>query len=533
MKKISKLILGICAIIGMTTACSEDVNNWPVDPSYDRLFRTTHFNIVETKPTTITLGFNGVTDATKYVFEFSLGDSLLFNNIVKTEEVKADTLTAYSSGKFVVQNEYRKLFEELNGTSRYSVRMKAVNENTGAESDYYCLYFKTPAEQIFTGAVPGIKDATLNFESDKTATEVRIGQVVKGDTIWLETKSINATIQANGEIYFDGLNPGTTYIAQIMNGEFLRGTYSFTTLGSALGTAITVNPGDDVNALLSENVDSIVTLIFTGGQTYEIGGVTIPEGINRIYFSGSVVNGNKAKLMMKSAALSQKMNALYFQYVEIDDDNQNGFWMMISGSNYFENITFDGCTIRNIPNCLIYVGTSEAVINSITVNNCIVNRCSTSGWGVINIGKGDCKLGSITLTNSTICEIGDQLMDIRPAAEMITIDKCIFCNFEINMPKWIRINKQPSEIYVTNNIFAGNNGGGKLNSGYGDYSSWLDFSGCYLTADLVQNTKKFTNALQIELTTEELFVDPKNGDFHVKDGVTFAGKGKAGDPRWW
>ncbi|MBR0188611.1 MAG: DUF5123 domain-containing protein, partial [Prevotella sp.] len=36
-----------------------------------------------------------------------------------------------------------------------------------------------------------------------------------------------------------------------------------------------------------------------------------------------------------------------------------------------------------------------------------------------------------------------------------------------------------------------------------------------------------------ELTSEELFEDPQNGDFHLKKGVIFKGKKVAGDPRWW
>lgn len=35
------------------------------------------------------------------------------------------------------------------------------------------------------------------------------------------------------------------------------------------------------------------------------------------------------------------------------------------------------------------------------------------------------------------------------------------------------------------------------------------------------------------MTSEDLFVDPRTADFHIKEAVKFAGAGKVGDPRWW
>ena len=101
------------------------------------------------------------------------------------------------------------------------------------------------------------------------------------------------------------------------------------------------------------------------------------------------------------------------------------------------------------------------------------------------------------------------------------------------MPKLLRVEAQPREMVMTNIIFAGDNAGQKMNSGWGDYSGWLDFSGCYMTSDFQENTRKFTNVTHLDYSTDELFVDPRHGDFHVKDDVLFRGKGKVGDPRWW
>lgn len=529
--KISRLLLLIAATATLA-ACSDDANEWPVDPSHARLFRSTHMELVETLPTSVEISYNGVTDATKYVFEFSLGDSLLFDNIVLTEEAHADTLVAYSPGKSVTQNEYRKLFTNLNGTTRYSVRMKAVNENTGEESDYNQLSFVTPAEQIFTGCTPGIKDAILNWEADKAATTIRLGQLNRPDTAWIQTLTLTSAMQQAGEATFTGLEPGHRYVAQIFNGQFLRGTYTFSTLGSAVGQAIEVSTGDDVNALLAAATAETVTLIFTGDQTYEVGNLKIPENVKNLYVSGSIVNGKRATLHIPSCSLSAPMDDLVFQYVEIDDEQKNGFWLMVSNANCFKNATFDGCYIHNIPNCLIYVSAKDASVNDVTINNCIIERVSTSGWGVINFGSA-AALHSLSITNSTLKELSDQLMDMRVSADVITIDNCTFCNYEMGMSKLLLVTKAPKEMYMTDMIFTGTNNGQKMNSGWGNYQAWLDFSGCYMTSDFPEGNTQFFNITHLSQPSDELFVDPKNGDFHFKDGVVFAGKGKAGDPRWW
>ena len=124
-------------------------------------------------------------------------------------------------------------------------------------------------------------------------------------------------------------------------------------------------------------------------------------------------------------------------------------------------------------------------------------------------------------------------MDIRVPLELIKLDHITFCNFQTGLPKFILAQKQPGVMQATNMIFAGDNAGTKINSGYGDYSSWLDFSGCYMTSDFPENTRKFTNITHLEYTSEEFFVDPRNGDFHIKDNVTFRARGKVGDPRWY
>ena len=511
------------------TSCSEDVNKWPVDPSYDRLYQTTHFDVEETEPTSVVLKFNGISDATKYVFEFSIDKQEPFDNIVITEEVMADTLQPFSEGKVISQNEYKKLFSDLGGTTQYSVRLKGVNEKTGVESKWHNLEFKTPAEQIFTSATPGIKDVLLNWQADKTATDIHLSSIVGTDTTEISHVELSAAQRADGEISFGSLNPGSKYMAQIMNGEFLRGTMVFSTLGSAEGVAIEVAEGDAITTLLEGTDAETVTLIFKGGVKYELGNMNIPATVKNLYLSGSIVGGQRAELHIPSASLAGPMENLHIQYVDVNA--QGGFWLRLSGENVFKKMYITGSVFRNLNNCIVYASaTSE--IEGIYVDNSILDHVSTGGWGMFNI-TGKTVMRDLVITNTTIKEVGDQWMDIRVPLEIIKIDHVTFCNYQVGLPKLVLITKQPGQMVMTNNIFAGTNTGQKMNHGYGNYSSWLDFSGCFITSDFPEGDKKFGNITHLDYTTEELFVDPKNGDFHMNANVTFRGKGKVGDPRWW
>ncbi len=539
--KIRNFYYILLGIFTFSVIACEEANEWEVDPSHDRLFRSTKFEVKETNPTSALLSFRGVTNATKYVFDFSEGDSLLFNNIVFTTELLVDTMNAYNKEASEIKTEYRALFTDLNGTTRYSVRMKAVNGDTGMESGYVQLCFDTTDEQIFTTVTPGTTSVSLNWQAEKTATRIEYGELVKTeiegeeaktDTIWATPHELTSTEKQAGELTIDGLKPGTNYITYIFNEKARRGSYKFKTLGSSKGTTISVKASDDINALLAGAPAGDVTLSFTGGQTYEVGEFTIPETVTNLYIAGNVVGGKMPVLNMTKFVFSALMDNFYVQYMDIVSDGKSQFMIELGGSTGFKNVSFEGCNISEIPRSLIRTNSGDLEVEGIVINNCFIKNVGLSGYGLLNIGKLK-SLSTISITNTTLLNIGDQIMDLRVQTDKVTFTQSIFCNYDINMPKLLRLDKQPKEITVTGVIFTGDNKGGKMNSGNSDYSKYLSFAGCYLTSDFQENDKKFTDAQILKISSEELFEDPKNGDFHFKPEAKFEGDGKVGDPRWW
>ena len=107
------------------------------------------------------------------------------------------------------------------------------------------------------------------------------------------------------------------------------------------------------------------------------------------------------------------------------------------------------------------------------------------------------------------------------------------------LPKDIRFDNaassppSPKSATMRNLIFSGPNKGKKMNSGNGAYDI-LNFSdNCYITSDLQEGNNRFEEITRIKQSSDDLFVDPLNGDFHIKPGAGFAGTGNAGDPRWY
>lgn len=99
LRNIYYILLGVLAFSAV--ACQEDANDWGIEPGHDRLFRTTEFKVaVNTSPTSIMLSYRGITDASKYIFEFSKGDSLEFTNICEDCGNSGRHLDTVSSGNY-------------------------------------------------------------------------------------------------------------------------------------------------------------------------------------------------------------------------------------------------------------------------------------------------------------------------------------------------------------------------------------------------------------------------------------------------
>ncbi|WP_163223787.1 DUF5123 domain-containing protein [Bacteroides sp. 214] len=537
--KLHKLYtLILCAIIpACIISCSDDANDWPVDPSYDAPFRSTGFEAKTGSATSIYITYKGVLDASKYVFEFSEGDSLLFNNIVRTVDILADTLTVYSDNKAPTKREYRTLFEDLKGTTRYSVRMKAIDKSN-RETGYVQLSFATPAEQVMTWHRFGINDVTIQWDAKRPINKFLYG-IDKGEENVYKTRTLTSAEQAAGIATLTGLESGTRYNILLMLDDQNRGSLKGVTLGKAGSSLIEVEETTNINELLTAQValgNKNLTLSFPllpNDGIYEIGQINIPDGIESLYFAGSSTEKELPKLFLHAVRLNGVVEDITFSSININArTNATAYFFNVDNAErYFKNVRFLSCEINNISRSLVRL--SAAIdVNEVIIDDCIIFNVAVSGYGFYNTGNKNMSLKKFSITNTTMREIGDQVGDIQGVHDMFIMDHVTFCNYTTGLPKFIRWRNAPGGSQLTNNIITGTNNDAVLNSVYGT-QYYMDFTSCYKTNEWTWGNYEFTNITEVAMSGEELFVDPRGGDFHIKEGVRFAGANKVGDPRWW
>lgn len=527
----------LSCLLFLAAACEDDVNNWPVDPSQDGLFRSLTFEEKKVMATSIEISYTKVVNATDYIFEFS-EDSLLFQNITRTVTIKADTLTPFAESTTQMKTEYRTIFEDLKGVTKYSVRMKAVSSSSGRESGYVSFFFETPQEQIFTKVEPEIDNVTLTWMPVKSLTHLVISERNELDEL-SNPREIPLTpemVEACS-IEVSGLSGGTAYMAQAFDGDVKRGEIKFRTSGMQSGEVIHVTASDTITYLLDDCAARRVTdvsLVFAGGVTYNSGSVTIPGGIENLAFVGVASDaGELPVLEIASISLKEAMNEITFESVSVDGMNDGkNYLFSIGGSNCFKSIRFKSCAVSHYNRSVVRFNTDKLEIEEVSFDDCLINDVAQGGYGLIVFGKAQTRVGLVSITRSTLTEMGC-LMQINGGTEKVVMDQCIVYNNTFAAGNFYRMDKQPVEISVTNSIFAGPNAGKKFNATYSNYSTYFLFTSCYVTSDVVTDRYGFTDSTPYSGTSEELFADPANGDFHLKPTAKFPGKETAGDPRWW
>jgi len=525
------IIIFVVSILScFMVSCEKDYNNWEVEPGHDRLFKSLIFEVSKLQSTSVELKFTKSISATKYVFEFSK-DNLEFKEIVKTVELSASSLTPFAPSSNLTKVEYREMFTDLDGTTGYSVRMKSIDETSGMESGYQQIYFETPPEQIFTNYLPTTNSVKLKWAVTPRVTNVVFYnsemQVIKNVTLTDAQKSL-------GELTFDNLTIGTKYIAKIFNETNNRGTLNVSTSGIANSTVYSVLPVDNASTIGTALTNLVaggatnITVAFAEGTTYNIGGdITIPTGVNDIAFVGTAdSNGNLSVLSNARFRVQTQINNLIIQYLQTT--SSGSFFVELNGKTA-KDIFIEGCKVSNI-NSIVRIS-SGTVLNNINVTNTWISN--TGGWGVFNVGSGT-TLNSINVSNCTFTEISTRFGDIRIATK-INFSNITCVNITMAMSHlWLFDNNRPVQVSLQNLILAGPNGGAKINSTNGNYSNIpISYAGSYKTKDLIVDTRPFTGITEVPLDIYGLFVDPANGDFHIKEGVGFAGTGVAGDKRWF
>ncbi len=511
MKKIffKSILFGLTAVT--LAACSEPADEL-TSVTYDRNFSPTSVEAKVRNRTNVLLTWNAGSGVSEYAIQVYANDSLSYDFTQTPEQ----TLSVSGDVNTVT-------IEGLMGETKYSFYVMAKSEDASRNSKWQGAFAETDTEQIFK---------TVD-ESDIKAESVTLrwtaGQ--KADLITLTPGDITHTVTADeitaGAATITGLTPETEYTAVLSYTGKTRGKISFKTGVKLEDTDILVKEGDDLSEAISAAPEGYRLVLMPG--TYSapvnegvVGKFTISKDLSIKGLRASehpVINGIFAITEGASLDIDQ---------VSITAEGTDGNQVF----NFTDAVAYDHFSITNSEvkghssiKGFYYLAKSGQSINSITIENCVVNNIICSGGDLFDARSGD--VGALNILNSTFYNCAterDVVRDNKKCTMAVTIDHCTFYNVlgnETTSKRFFNIQSKTTTVSFTNNIVYKMNGA----TNHGNLQTpTFDNNVYYETANFVAYDTAGTEA-------DPQFKDPENGDFTI--GNLSVSDKKVGDPRWY
>jgi len=453
-------------------------------------------------------------------------------------------------------------FENLNYDTKYQLRIKSLGHDISSE--YYVLEdVKTSDYPTYlnTPTASDIIDVAVRVSwtpSDLVYTRI---DVVKNDTL---VKSVDLTEADNVacQKIIQGLQPLQTYVIKIYSGDDYCGKKSYKTTVSENFGENTVDlrslaEEESFDAITQDFVDSVhavypegVTVVLMGGYTYEISTVLISHNIR--FTTGLSLRGKALMAINGNFGISSAADkpTIRFDKIFFTEGTQTGKRKTDSnyGGTYVFNINQSGANAKKIElnHCdikykrgVIRMQTTSQ-IDSVTINNCVMD--SIGGYGVVNNGHDAAYIGDIVVVNSTIAH-ADKVLVCGKAlgVNSVTMQNVTTCYAPASSSSYFldyNKNTVPGGITLKNCLFGA--GQDTVNGVGGMRSSCQSIivTGCYRTSDLIwyvpeggtEPANPINDVIQLNVTSDELFRDPRHSDFTVTHELIV---NKIGDPRWW
>ena len=376
-----------------------------------------------------------------------------------------------------------------------------------------------------------------------------------GNSILGEIKTIDLS-NAEGFVKITELQASTSYQFTIYNGTHPRGTRIVSTTNPTpsanvkkylyQGDALTQ---EDINALASAGS---VTYIMEAGMelvwetldetTGEMAAIVIPDGLSVTFFGAS---GGEKPTIKSNKTIEIDGNHNYISFENVAFINTGSTYLINEGNtSSLETLSFTDCTFDDYSRSIIRLKDNASIsIDNLIIDNCVITNQGSDNYACFYWNNAAYSIANFIMSNTTVNTALHNVMDFRSSnTTNIEIENCTFYNSmdaKKELPKVFRFDNaastppSPKSATMRNLIFSGPNKGKKMNSGNGAYDI-LNFSdNCYITSDLQEGNNRFEEITRIKQSSDDLFVDPLNGDFHIKPGAGFAGTGNAGDPRWY
>ncbi|ULC59027.1 fibronectin type III domain-containing protein [Flaviramulus sp. BrNp1-15] len=509
-KYISKILFALLLSF-IVTSCgyNEDVLE---ELSVDREFAPVALTARVRNQTTVELNWTANENIQYYLVEFSADDPN-FTNIFQTEQVNANQLPIQI---------------RLEGETIYSIRVKAVSARGLNDSSWALTEAETSTEQIMLppelGDIEALQ-ATLRWEAGLNVTHFILQP---GDIRY----DITAQEKADGIAIITGLTSETDYMATLYNNTKIRGTADFTT-GIDVGDNTLVLPTDDLLQMIADAAPGDILLLEQGDYTTQTGTVSLDKSIT--------IQGLRVDFKpLLSINFELNDGATDVNLIDLDLNGMTSISDVVtySGAGNYNSLLISGCNIHDFTRSFVRGPTTDAIIQSVTIENSIISNILTSGGDFIDFRNSD--VFSINVNTSTFnnCAPGRDFFRVDAAGTSngtglttnIVLDSCtLYACSNSSSRRIFYVRFDSNDVTSRNNLITDTDSEGYAdragidetptfsNNNYFNASGFLD-TGQYI----------FDNTNYTEL--DPGYVDADSGDFTITNQTLI--DNAVGDPRW-
>ena len=524
------IFLAFCIAVIALSACKK--TGLGVEDSVpDRLFRPTISSSLVADGNWVTASWEKIKGADSYSAQISV-DS--FKTITRTIIIKDTNIVT---------------FDSLKWSQLYQVQIRANALDTIKNSKFGNLgSIKTPKFPTImnTPSISDVTDEALKVSWVTGGAAVTSVKVLKGsDSSLVKTVTLTNTDITNQYAIVSGLASGSSYIVYLYSGTSVRGWDNFRTASPLAGNIVDLRGITGRPSVLSDTIPLIPagsTVLLKRSEVYNISAALNLSNSITIISGSDLTVTNQALIYFTSNfnfTAGSAIDYIDFRDVTLRSDSY--------GSRYLFNTTASATVGRiSLVNCkaeifrgLVRLQSGTVALTNYVITNCIID--SIKDYGVLTVGVATAKVDNIAITNSTFYKVNKLIASSAAGStsSSVLIQNCTFNETPLGGGATLLID------YNTNNVTSGivinkcimgiaQSGGTSMQVKGVRYatSSSADGGGSYGTSDYLVSGNAILNIATYAKLYTDLFTDPLNGNFKLKD-KTFGGFGVAGDPRWW
>lgn len=317
------------------------------------------------------------------------------------------------------------------------------------------------------------------------------------------------------------LKGSTTYTFSVIKNGAIIGYVTFETRYEAPANAIDIESFEAFkNAITNGNGDIALNLISDITLNEEVIVPATTTSLTIFCTSTTPIRYTKADKGDLVVAADASLTKIEFYNIYCIDETTSGYLLNVKNSFQVNDITANRLSLSNFRGIIRTQTTANATkFGTITFNNCVITNIGS--YGILNTKVSGVELAKISMANTTVNQTSSGSMFTLLQTPEITIDRCTFYNLAKGKTV-IDTNKvKAGSITITNTLV------GMTEATKGYEGPTLKFSDSFTTNDCSFGSKN-TWGTALDISSADLFTDPANGNFTVKEA-----KYKVyGDPRW-